>query len=123
VRLLVIPSHAIHGGAATGNVGAIQRHPCAGFKIVNDMPPRTLNRRLRERPAVEEISIVGEIKYTGGEFRCPRAPSLRNTKFGSERPTVVAEIEQFAVVVLPQRGRHLQAHSDYEVLLVVRKLF
>jgi hypothetical protein len=58
--LLVIPSHAINGGTAAAKVGAIQGQPYAGWKIVYDVPLHQINRRLRERAAVEEISVIGE---------------------------------------------------------------
>src|SRR4249920_1996703 len=87
------------------------------------MPLHQVDRRLSEGAPIEEISIVGEKCNAGGDLQRPRTPRLGHTELRSERPSVVAEVEQFAVVVLPQRGRHLQAYSDNEVLLVVRKLF
>ena len=39
-----------------------------------------------------------------------------------ERPSVVAEVEQLAVVVLPERRGDLQAHSDNEILPVAREV-
>src|SRR4249919_424363 len=86
------------------------------------MPLHQVNRRLREGAPIEEISIVGEKCNAWSNLQRPRTPRLGYAQLGSERPAVVAEVEQFAVVVLPQRGRYLQAYPDNEVLLVIRKL-
>src|SRR5262245_34077588 len=54
----------------------------------------------------------------GAISKIHRPQGLGNVEFGAERPAIVAEIEQFGVVILPQRGRHLKADADDEVLLV-----
>ena len=86
------------------------------------MPLHQVDWRLREGAPIEEVGIVGESYNAGGNLQRPRTPRLGYTKLGPERPSVVAEVEQFGVVVLAQRGRHLQRYPDNEVLLVVRKL-
>ncbi len=68
------------------------------------MPLHQVDRRLSEGAPIEEISIVGEKCNAGGDLQRPRTPRLGHTELRSERPSVVAEVEQFAVVVLPQRG-------------------
>src|SRR5207342_710024 len=86
------------------------------------MPLHQVDRRLRKGAPIEEIGIVGESCNARGNLHRPRTPRLGYTKLGPERPSIVAEVEQFGVVVLAQRGRHLQGYPDNEVLLVVRKL-
>ena len=51
----------------------------------------------------------------------PHALDIPSSGLNDQR--LLPRVKQFAVVVLPQQGRHLQAYSDNEVLLfVVRKL-
>ena len=81
-----------------------------------------IERRLREIIAAEEVGIVGEEGHAGSELECPGTNGLRNPELGLERPAIVAEVEQLAVVVLPERRGNLKADANNEILPVVRKV-
>ena len=48
--------------------------------------------------------------------------ALEIPQFRLERPTVVAEVEQLAVVVLPKGRGSLKAHANDKILLIVREV-
>ena len=81
-----------------------------------------IDRRLGEGIAAEEVGVVAEECHAGGDLECPRTPSLGNPELGPEQPAIVAEIEEFAVVVLSKWCGDLQAHSDNEILPLAREI-
>ena len=78
--------------------------------------------RLLKSLPIEEISVARKEGDTRRDFDRPLIPCLRNSQLWPDRPSVVAEIEQFRVVILANGGRYLQARADDEVLLVVLEL-
>src|SRR5258708_8575934 len=77
-----------------------------------------IDRRLRKCIAAEEVGVVAEECHAGGDLECPGTPGLGNPQFGLERPAIVAEVEQLAVVVLPKWRGKLKAHASDKVLPV-----
>jgi hypothetical protein len=85
----------------------------------------SLNRidwRLRKSAAAEEIGVVAEECRAGRDLECPRAPSLGNSQFGLERPAIVAEVQQLAVVVLPKWCGNLKTHANNKILLIASEV-
>ena len=81
-----------------------------------------IERRLRESITAEEVGIIGEEGHAGRELERPGADSFRNPKFWLERPAIITEVEQLAVVILPKGSRNLNTDADNEILSVVRKI-
>src|SRR6476619_4123827 len=76
---------------------------------------------LRKSVAAEEVGVVAEECHARCDLECPWAPGLGNPELGLERPAIVAEVEQLAVVVLPKWRRNLKAHANNKILLVARE--
>src|SRR5204863_8146277 len=82
-----------------------------------------IERRLRESIAAEEVGVVAEEGHAGRELERPGADGFRDPEFGLERPAIVAEeVEQLAVVVLPERRGNLKADANNEILPVISKV-
>src|SRR6187399_3465203 len=103
-------------------VDAIQRKPDTRLKRVEEMRLNRIDRRLRKSVAAEEIGVVAKEHHAGGDLECPGTPSLGEPQFWLERPAIVAEIEQLAVVVLPKGRGNLKTHANDKILLIAREV-
>jgi hypothetical protein len=66
---------------------------------------------------------VSSIAVAPTELPCDAdRAELADSQLRLERPEVVAEVEQLAVVILPERRGNLKADTNNEILPVVRKV-
>jgi len=108
---------------AAGKIDAVQGHPDPRRKCVQEMCLNRIDWRLRSPVAAEEIGVVAEECHAGGDLECPGTPSLGEAQFRLERPAIVAEVEQLAVVVLSKGRGNLKTYTDDKILLITREVF
>jgi hypothetical protein len=95
--LLVVALYAVQRGVAAREIDAVERHPDTGLER---MCLNGVDWRLSESIAAEEVGVVAEDCHAGGDLECPGTPGLGIPQLRLERPAIVAEVEQLAVVVL-----------------------
>jgi hypothetical protein len=95
--LLVVALYAVQRGVAAREIDAVERHPDTGLER---MCLNGVDWRLSESIAAEEVGVVAEDCHAGGDLECPGTTGLGIPQLRLERPAIVAEVEQLAVVVL-----------------------
>jgi hypothetical protein len=121
--MISLSKRAASGSAADTSATANSRRDAPPARTVfrervEEMCLHSVDRRLRENIAAEEVGVVTEDRHAGCDLECPGTPRLGNPEFRPERPAIVANVEQLAVVVLSKRRGNLKAHANDEILLV-----
>src|SRR3954451_20353617 len=122
VPLQVTVQLAVDGGAASREIGGVDRGPDTSREAVDRVSLDGGDRVLRTRPAAEEVRVLCVEGRPCRELQGERPERLRGADLRPEGPAVGAKVYRAAWIVLARGGAQREAGPKDQVLLVLPEL-